>query len=343
MNSTAFRILRLLAQRGSCEGGNVSWFSPPNRSLACAAVFGWVACNEREPVDVATTSVVGSSLDPAPESSVRGPLSASSSTERSAPSSVPSATAAPSTSASASVALSSSKPVYLKENPDCPVPRGFEAGWSWKRLHRVKGLTERALILTLDVGARIENLEKVLDVLRDHEVKSTIFVYSGELESHPYSEAVLKRMVEEGHELANHTLSHKDLTKLAPEALDEQFDRVEALLQKHVKTSAKPFFREPFLATNDEIDTLIRKKCYRPIWFTIDTADWKTGATAEGIEKSVFERRGKPRVIEPGSIFIFHGSQKANLVALPRIIERLKGDGWSFLTLGEALRRSGGV
>ena len=320
----------------------MSWFSPPNRSLACAAVFGWVGCNEREPVDAATTTDVSSIQVPALESS-EGPPSASSSTERPAPSSAPSAMAAPSTSAPATIALSASQPVFLKENPDCPVPRGFEAGWSWKRLHRVKGLTERALILTLDVGARIENLEKVLDVLRDHEVKSTIFVYSGELESHPYSEAVLKRMVEDGHELANHTLSHKDLTKLAPEALHEQFDRVEALLEKHVQKSAKPFFREPFLATNDEIDALIRKKCYRPIWFTIDTADWKAGATAEGIEKSVFERRGKPREIETGSIFIFHGSQKANLVALPRIIQRLKGEGWSFLTLGEALRRSGGL
>ena len=136
----------------------MSWFSPPNRSLACAAVFGWVGCNEREPVDAATTTDVSSSQVPALESASPRQPSASSSTERPAPSSAPSATAAPSTSATASVALRAPKPVYLKENPDCPVPGGFEAGWSWKRLHRVKGLTERALILTLDVGALMGSL-----------------------------------------------------------------------------------------------------------------------------------------------------------------------------------------
>ncbi len=320
----------------------MSWFSRRNWSLGCSAALGLAACDDHERLNdaptaeassVAAMTVRSAELPPPALPTVQSPQTRPSA----------SVTVGPAARATASVSARPSQPVFLKENPDCPVPSGFEAGWSWKRLHRVKGLTERALILTLDVGARIENLEKVLDVLRDHDVKTTIFVYSGELESHPYSEAVLKRMVDEGHELANHTLSHKDLTKLAPEALDEQFDRVEALLQKHVQKSAKPFFREPFLATNDEIDALIRKKCYRPIWFTIDTADWKTGANAEGIEKSVFERGGKPRVIEPGSIFIFHGSQKANLVALPRIIQRLKADGWSFLTLGEALRRSGGV
>ncbi len=205
------------------------------------------------------------------------------------------------------------------------------------------GLTERSLVLTLDVGARIENLEKILDLLKEREVRTTIFLYTGEFERHPRGKDVIKRMADDGHELANHTLSHKDLTKLDEAAVDEQFDRVETLVKAATNMSTKPFFREPFLATNDVIDKKIREKCYRPIWFTVDTADWNEGATADFIERSVFERKGKERTFEPGSIFIFHGSVKANLVALPRIIERFRKDGWSFLTLGEALKRSGGV
>ena len=84
--------------------------------------------------------------------------------------------------------------------------------------------------------------------------------------------------------LANHTLSHKDLTKLSREEVEREIDEVERFVRETTQLSTQPFFREPFLATNDEIDTVIKEKCYRPIWFTVDTADWEKGATAAGIE-----------------------------------------------------------
>ncbi|NUP05836.1 MAG: polysaccharide deacetylase family protein [Polyangiaceae bacterium] len=260
----------------------------------------------------------------------------------SATSIVGSATAPTSASAEPPASASSvtSAPRFLRDNPGCPVPEGYPA-WSWKRLHRVEGLADRAVVLTLDVGAKLDNLEKVLEVLRSAGVKTTIFLYTAELARSERGRAIIETMVADGHELANHTVSHKDLTKLEPEAVAEELDGVERFVKSvDDRFTTHPFFREPYLATNDTIDELVRKKCYRPIWFTVDTADWKDDATAAKIESSVFERRGKPRIIEPGSIFIFHGSQKENLVALPRVIDRLKADGFSFLTLGEAIRRA---
>lgn len=234
------------------------------------------------------------------------------------------------------------RPRFLKENPKCAVPAGYPE-WSWRRVHRVEGLAEKAVILTLDVGAKLPNLVKVLDILRDHKVKTTIFLYTGELEKSPIGRDIVKRMLLDGHELGNHTLSHKDLTKLeSKEAVGEQLDRTESFVKSaDPKATTLPFFREPYLATNDEVDTLVRERCYRSIWFTIDTGDWKDDATADGIVAKVFERGGgKKRNIESGSIFIFHGSQEKNLVALPQVIQGLQTEGYSFLTLGEALRRA---
>lgn len=214
-----------------------------------------------------------------------------------------------------------------------------QPSWSWRRVHRVE-LEEKAVVLTLDVGAKLPNLEKVLDVLRDAEVKTTIFLYTAELARSPRGEAIVERMLADGHELANHTLSHKDLTKLGDDEVKEELDAVERFVKSvDPNATTRPFFRAPYLATNDSVDAIVKARCYRPIWFTIDTADWKEDATADKIERSVFERRGKERTIEPGSVFIFHGSQKENVTALPRIIDRLKGKGFSFLTLGEALER----
>lgn len=264
--------------------------------------------------------------------------------------SVPSAVGSPSTAAGSSVTnsavpsapLVAERPRFLKENPKCAVPAGYP-DWSWRRVHRVEGLEEKAVVLTLDVGAKLPNLLKILDILRDHKVKTTIFLYTGELEKSPIGREIVKRMLLDGHELGNHTLSHKDLTKLeSKEAVGEQLDRTEAFVKSaDPSATTLPFFREPYLATNDEVDTLVRERCYRSIWFTIDTGDWKENATSEGIVARVFERGGgKKRNIESGSIFIFHGSQEKNLVALPQVIQGLQGEGYSFLTLGEALRRA---
>ncbi len=227
----------------------------------------------------------------------------------------------------------------MPDNPGCQVPSGFKQ-WSWRRLRRVQGLRERAVVLTLDVGAKLPTLELVLDVLKAQAVPSTIFLYTQELMRAQRGAELVKRMLADGHELANHTLSHKDLTKLDPEQAAEELDAVERWVHETTGTSSMPFFREPFLATNDAVDRLVKERCYRSIWFTVDTADWKEGATAQGIEDSVFMHRGEEREILPGSIFIFHGSQKENVRALPRVIERLRQRGFSFLTLGEALRRS---
>lgn len=231
-------------------------------------------------------------------------------------------------------------PRYLPSNPRCAVPAGYP-GWSWKRVHRVTGLEERAVILTLDVGAKLSNLELILDLLRREAVRTTIFLYTAELERSPRGRDVVLRMSQDGHELANHTLSHKDLTRLDEDGVHAELDAPERFVADVTRAgSTKPFFREPFLATNDEVDQIVRERCYRSIWFTVDTADWLKGATARGIVKSVFEKRGKPRTIESGSIFIFHGSVEANLEALPQVIGRLREQGFSFLTLGEALRRA---
>lgn len=236
----------------------------------------------------------------------------------------------------------------MPDNPRCPIPDAFD-DWSWHRVHRVEGLKDKAVVFTLDVGAKLPNLELVLDALKQARVSATIFLYTAELSQSERGKAAVRRMVADGHELANHTLSHKDLTQLSGEGVERELDEVERFVNETTegRVSTKPFFREPFLATNDDVDKIIKDRCYRPIWFTVDTADWEKGATADGIERHVFElqdfkHKGQPRTIENGSIFIFHGSVSENVVALPRIIERLRAEGFGFLTLGEALRRAGG-
>lgn len=235
----------------------------------------------------------------------------------------------------------SSAPRFVEGHLKCPVPPD-QMGWSWRRLRKVEGLSERAVVLTLDVGARLSNLERVLDLLHERKTKVTIFLYTAELEASPRGKAIVRRMADEGHELANHTRSHGDLTKLEPDAVRAELASVETFVRDATGGgTTRPFFREPLLATNDVVDEVIRDECFRSIWFTVDVGDWKEHVTADQIVDNVLLWKGEPRTIASGSIFIFHGSQPENLIALPRVLDRLAADGFSFLTLGEALRRAG--
>jgi peptidoglycan/xylan/chitin deacetylase (PgdA/CDA1 family) len=214
--------------------------------------------------------------------------------------------------------------------------------WSWRRVHRVVGLEQKAVVLTLDVGARLSNLEKVLDILRDEQVHATVFLYTAELERSPKGPEMVRRMVAEGHELANHTHSHKDLTTFDDRGVEDELEGVERFVREATNgaVSTHPYFREPMLATDDRVDAIEKRLCYRSIWFTVDVGDYVPKVTHETIVKNVLEKKGKPRKIENGSIFIFHGSQPENLVALPTVIHALRADGFAFMTLSEALSAS---
>lgn len=212
--------------------------------------------------------------------------------------------------------------------------------WSWGTLVRVDGLDVDAVVLTIDAGLRPSNLLLELDILKARDVRATVFLYTGELGKRADGPDILKRILADGHELGNHTRTHRDMTKLSDEEAGAEVDSVEAFAMESVGVTTKPYFRAPFLAMNDAVTGVLNARCYRSIWITLDTRDDRADANADDIVRAVFEDKGKPRAIERGSILLFHGSQVANLEALPRVIDGLRARGFAILTLSDALRRA---
>ncbi|MFO0611497.1 MAG: polysaccharide deacetylase family protein [Polyangiaceae bacterium] len=219
----------------------------------------------------------------------------------------------------------------------CPVPKGMPT-WSWGTLVRVEGLEVDAVVLTIDAGLRAPNLLKELDILKEKDVRATVFLYTGELAKRADGPEIVKRILADGHELGNHTRTHRDLTKLSDDEVGAEVDDVESFAQTSAGATTKPYFRAPFLAMNDAVSRVLNQRCYRSVWITLDTRDDRADATSEDIVRAVFEDRGQPRAIERGSILLFHGSQPANLTALPQVIDGLHARGFAILTLSEALR-----
>lgn len=273
-----------------------------------------------------------------------------------------SASASPSSSApapSAAPAASASLPPFVPRDPPvvtlvdsasyasepdrfvagsaCAAPKGMPT-WSWGTLVRVEGLEMDAVVLTIDAGARPSNLLRELDILKEKDVRATVFLYTGELSKRADGPDVLKRIVADGHELGNHTLTHRDLTKLSDDEVGVELDAVETFAKDSVGLTTRPYFRAPFLAMNDPVTRVVNQRCYRSVWITFDTRDDRADATSDDIVRAVFEDKGAAREIQRGSILLFHGSQPANLDALPRVIDGLRARGFAILRLSDALR-----
>jgi len=302
--------------------------------LATAAASACNASSEKRDAPSASAAAVTSlavASGSAVDTSASAPPLALSSAPSAAPKPVPEIVAPPAS------AFAYDPPRFLDTNPKCAVPPGMPT-WSWDTLTRVDGLDVDAVVLTIDAGAKVANLEKELDILREKKVRATVFLYTRELVASKTGGDVVKRILADGHELGNHTKSHKDLTKLSDDEVGDEVDSVETFVHDATGGTTKPYFRAPFLATNAGVDMVLRERCYRPVWISIDSRDDRKDSKADDIVRAVLEENGRPRVWKRGTILLFHGSQAENLVALPKVIDGIRDQGFAILTLSDALR-----
>lgn len=191
---------------------------------------------------------------------------------------------------------------------------------------------KRQVALTFDDGPDRTFTPRILDVLRDHGVKATFFVVGNRVAAHP---DVVKRMVREGHVVANHSWNHPNLAKLEPDTVRAQLLRAEDIIFRVAGYRPK-LFRPPYGSIQESGILVARDLGYTIVNWNVDSLDWK-GLSAEQVSTNVLTH------VLPGSIILLHsaGGEGSNLEgtirALPDIIRRLKADGVTFVTVPELL------
>ena len=134
---------------------------------------------------------------------------------------------------------------------------------------RYSAAGNRTVWLTFDDGPHITRTPKVLDVLARHDIRATFFVIGKNAAFYP---AIIKRMVEEGHGVANHTYRHPNLTTLTSAKIREELQltekRIAAAMGDH------KLFRPPYGAHNAKVDAVVAELGYRSILWNVDTVDW---------------------------------------------------------------------
>lgn len=176
--------------------------------------------------------------------------------------------------------------------------------------------TEKILYLTFDDGPIPEATPWVLDVLLQHSAKATFFCVGDNVRKHP---AVFQRILSEGHAVGNHTFNHLNGWKT------QTFNYLKNV-QRCGDFVSSPFFRPPYgVLRPSQFREL--KTHYKIVMWDVLSGDFDADLSPEQCLRNVLDN------VQPGSIILFHDSLKAAKrmqYALPKVLEKLGGEGWRF-------------
>lgn len=182
---------------------------------------------------------------------------------------------------------------------------------------------KRQVALTFDDGPRPLYTERLLDGLKERGVRATFFVIGEKVEG---NEAILKRMVEEGHVIGNHTYSHVQLSTVDYETGLEEIKKTNEAIYNACGVMPE-YIRPPFGSWNDKMTMDVNMT---EVLWSVDPLDWQT-------KDSVLVTKKTVRCVEDGSIILLHDIYESSVDAALQIIDELTMQGYEFVTIDELL------
>lgn len=189
--------------------------------------------------------------------------------------------------------------------------------------------SKKVLYLTFDAGYENGSTEKILDILKEQQVPAAFFLVGNYIEKNA---DLVRRMEAEGHIVGNHTMHHKDMSKITDEAaFTRELQDLEALYQETVGKPMPKYYRPPQGIYSEENLRLAQKLGYKTVFWSLAYVDWNNDSqpTREQAFKKLLPRT------HPGAVILLHSTSKTNAEILGELIEKWKSEGYQFGTLEE--------
>ena len=188
---------------------------------------------------------------------------------------------------------------------------------------------DKVIYLTFDAGYENGNVERILDTLKEKEVKGAFFILGNLITKN--TDLVI-RMAKEGHIVANHTNKHPDMTtkKTKDEFARELYD-LENLYSKHTGLTMSKFFRPPEGKFNESTMKYANELGYYTVFWSFAYADWDNNKqpSCEAAKKKILDN------IHNGAVILLHPTSTTNADILGEVIDELKSLGYRFGSLDE--------
>lgn len=185
------------------------------------------------------------------------------------------------------------------------------------------------IYLTFDAGYENGCTARILDVLKAHQVPAAFFLVGNYIEK---NEDLVRRMVEEGHTVGNHTMHHYDMSKISdPAAFTKELQDLEALFKQVTGQELPRYYRPPQGIYSEKNLKMAQELGYKTVFWSLAYVDWKNDAqptAADAFAKLL------PR-IHNGAVVLLHSTSRTNAEILDELLTRWEEMGYSFGTLDE--------
>ncbi|PKQ10026.1 MAG: hypothetical protein CVT69_01845 [Actinobacteria bacterium HGW-Actinobacteria-9] len=192
--------------------------------------------------------------------------------------------------------------------------------------------SDKVVALTFDDGPWPAQTEQILDILKAERVKATFFVVGKQAYAYPRA---MRRIVNEGHVVGNHTQGHLILDRVSPTAVRQQISDGQTAIFKTTGVRAK-WFRPPGGHLSAAVGAETARHGLSLAMWSVDPQDWRQPNGGKLYAELV-------GTVKPGAIVLLHdggGARAGTVWALPGVIRELKRQGYTFVTLDELMAKS---
>lgn len=186
---------------------------------------------------------------------------------------------------------------------------------------------EKVLYLTFDAGYENGNTEPILDALKKHGVSATFFVVGTYIESEP---DLIRRMVEEGHTVGNHTWHHPDMSQIATkDSFRQELEAVEDAYRETTGQEMTKYYRPPQGKYSETNLQMAQELGYKTFFWSLAYVDWYQDD--QPTREEAFDKLlGR---IHPGAIVLLHSTSSTNAEIMDELLTKWEEMGYTIRPL----------
>ncbi|WP_052488071.1 delta-lactam-biosynthetic de-N-acetylase [Gordoniibacillus kamchatkensis] len=189
--------------------------------------------------------------------------------------------------------------------------------------------TKKELFLTFDNGFENGYTAKVLDVLKEKRVPACFFVTGGYVKDAP---DLLRRMVQEGHLVGNHSWGHPDMSRLPPDRIKTELDKLKHQVQAVTGQTQMTYMRPPSGIFSDRLLGVAGELGYTTVFWSIA---YKNDWNPKRIMGWKFAFDQVISQLHPGAVIMLHTVSRDNCEAIGAIIDEARRQGYEFKSLDQ--------
>lgn len=231
--------------------------------------------------------------------------------------------------ASALSAESANWGLSFQENGRCPVGNATIEELAKYDAFYAQDTKKKVIYLTFDAGYENGNTPAILDALKKHQAPAAFFAVGNFIEDNP---ELIRQIVEEGHIIGNHTMTHPDMSGISSlESFENELEGVEELYKSVTGKPMEKIYRPPQGIYSTENLSMAKQLGYRTFFWSLAYVDWiqdQQPSKEEAFSKLLTR-------IHPGAIVLLHNTSSTNAAILDELLTKWEEMGYRFASLHE--------